>query len=219
MLICVCAFNIDLIRIQQFIKYNQLPFQNHQIYFYGDKEIDNFPNNYKFFKSNSSHFKDGIFCKSKALNSMIKVGIKNGYSKIMTADIDIIFSKESLAIASEWVNNDCGCRIVCSDIDCFPTIKHFDSEFWKILPKRWVGKGILIFTSDTWLNLKGFNENLFGWGHEDTDVYNRAKELISVYDFDLFPTYHVNHSPRGQYYPKRLWENKKLIDKDWDFDI
>ena len=63
-------------------------------------------------------------------------------------------------------------------------------------------------TSQMWAKSGGFNEEMYAWGSEDTEFYNRSKRKgIRWINRKNFPLVHVNH-PRRQ--KKRAKENSKV---------
>lgn len=48
-----------------------------------------------------------------------------------------------------------------------------------------------------WDKLSGYDERMYGWGYEDTDLYIRAKEKIKLIEPTEYALFHINHPSRG----------------------
>jgi glycosyltransferase involved in cell wall biosynthesis len=55
--------------------------------------------------------------------------------------------------------------------------------------------GIQIFNREWFINnIVGFPEDMFGWGAEDTDVYERCREILGTRNSLNYTVYHLCHS-------------------------
>jgi len=162
---------------------------------------------------------------SKVLNYGIRgvCNIANDNAIIIKSDIDILFSSNSLKNIKENVKPNHGLVSLCSHIseNQISTLQTID---WASLEKDKGGKGAAFaMTVSDWIRLYGYNENLKGWGHDDTDLWHRAIKHLSVKIESKHPIFHIKHTPRkNDKFPNKAHDNEQIMksgvvwdDKEW----
>ena len=123
--------------------------------------------------------------------------VLSGHSNaiVVKTDVDIVFSLATLELVKKTVTPSRGLLCFCANIH---SPQEISDTTWKSLEKRWSGVGACVaLHMDTWLALRGENENLTGWGAEDFDILRRATELIPVTQSEKTPLYHLFHERRN----------------------
>lgn len=139
-------------------------------------------------------FTNGIFNKSKALNFGIKQLI-NECSVIIQTDIDMIIPPGLISKTFELCTSH-DCHIFSRCCNCDKIVNNW--EYYKNLELREAGYGAWnALAVKSWLDIGGFNEDLYGWGGEDDDLHNRIKRAnIPTIILTEYPLVHINHDKR-----------------------
>lgn len=156
---------------------------------------------------------DKRFYKSRIINQCLRETIPN-YKVIIQTDIDLVIPPRLIDKTYESLMNQ--------PRNCFHHfLRYVDPEevkgrHYKDYPfLRWLQLKPSFCSgcwngmrADTWKRSGGLNEDMFGWGSEDTEFYNRSRRRgihwINNRDFALV---HINHPRRTT---RRAKENFKL---------
>lgn len=142
-----------------------------------------------------------------SLSALINFGIRRSSAEyVVKTDVDIIISPEALAHLLK-VRKGRGIAAVCSYIDedqigkvAWPSLKRKDNAY---------GAFFAMYRGD-WYKLRGYNENLVGWGMDDEDMVARAIAFLDDFRVeDIGPVYHINHPQRkgSNLWPERWHAN------------
>ena len=147
-----------------------------------------------------------IFNKSRALNIGIKVA---DTEYVMAGDIDLVYAKNLIVEITKVM-----------DTNKLISIRRFNtSSNGKIIRPSVRSYGGCIVLLKEWLyKVHGFDENFTGWGHEDSDIIDRAiadgltYEILPAKVTRCFHQFHkqenINNTENDTYYNVK---NKQLI--------
>lgn len=167
--------------------------------------------------------KEKKFYKTKILNQLLRDNLKN-YSVIIQTDIDLVVPHGLIDFTCEMLrkqhNNGFHHNLRYVDPQEIKGIVYKDYPWnrWKTLPTTFCSGCWNGMYSKVWRKSCGWCEDMFAWGSEDSEFYNRSlRKGIRWMKCDKFPLVHINHKPRQR---KRANQNmseaKKYSDKtDW----
>jgi len=123
----------------------------------------------------------GEFSRAQAANKAVAQALAEGHDVVVVNDADTISTPSSLRNAIDRTRLDGRPRLPYDKyvlMDQPQTESYLKSPVWSNLPDEpeYVGSvsGVLVFRSDSWLDIGGFDERYRGWGHEDNDMAARA---------------------------------------------
>lgn len=157
-----------------------------------------------------------VFNFSKTIN----YGIRNSlqFDIIAKIDIDIYLSDGVVKQILQTVNEEKGLVCYCADCVNIDWAKKLETEWpqgCKIIAN---GYGALFaLYKSSWEKVQGYNEDLFGWGSEDRNMFDRSKSVVSMVASKENPLFHIRHKKRqGVFFPYRSGENGAIC-KRWDY--
>lgn len=209
----VCAYRIEDSYIKNFINMNRDNFINQDLCLkiISDRSLDldiDFNNEVLVYP-----FIQNVFNFSKTINYGIRRSLDSEI--IVKTDIDIYFSRDLINYILKNINQSNGILGVCGHLKS--SFKNSDLEYWNNYKKTPNAKGAcLALSSENWNQLQGYNENLYGWGSEDSDMFNRAKKRLNMIISDQYPLYHIKHPRRcsSSFFPIRSGENGRVSKYD-----
>ncbi|MCP4599019.1 MAG: hypothetical protein GY847_00490 [Proteobacteria bacterium] len=209
--IVVSAYTIENERIEDYVRWNRDVFESEDVFvvIVCDRPLS----------LGSPNFTSLVYPKKlkyMAVSKLLNYGIRSvNEGIIVRSDIDIVFSREVVRLIKKQVNNRHG--LLCFSSNA-PSYDHIQKVFWHRVRKRRSGHGAcLALHRTTWHKLHGYNENLFGWGFEDTDVFHRAKRIVRVTTNSTYPLYHIKHVVRvnKDFFLQRNNKNRSLARRGW----
>jgi len=129
----------------------------------------------------------------------INYGIKRvpGNGIIAKTDLDIVFSSSSVGALTKVVCEGRGLALICANVRQPPITENKMMAIWPRVTKRVRGKGACFaMAKSDWYKLKGYNEEIHGWGADDNDMWERARKALSMKLSHAYPIFHVNHKLR-----------------------
>lgn len=174
-------------------------FTNHLLHAKGRIDVD-----LKLHETSDSLQEGGLFCKAKALNSLLRENLDK-YRVLIQTDIDNLFPVGLLDSAFTAVLNHTNFAFHC----CLRhiSVKELSGLSYQEYPfSAWAERKFIFcsgafnaMNAQTWRNTRGYNEKLVGWGVEDSDMFWRSKRLGVRWIIDnTTPLVHIDHPPRGR---------------------
>ena len=200
----ICSYCLHNDYIINFIKWNENVLQefNIELIVISDKNIIFNNQNYKCFIYPIIH-------KPMSKSRILNYGIKNTTNRdiIFSFDIDIVISREALMKSIELIESGVGVSFQVGNIDSYDNISKLDWK--KKIKKRLVGYGMTGMSYSDWDKLNGYDERMYGWGFEDTDLHKRSCRIIKMHRLIDYPVYHINHADRTV--TGSLFEHNNLV--------
>ena len=154
--------------------------------------------------TDDSLIEDGWFCKTRALNRLLREAIDD-YRVIVQTDIDNLFPVGLLDTAFTAVLNHknigfhCCLRHISADEISGKLYDQYPFDEWKKRKFIFCSGAFNTMSADTWRTTKGYNESIKGWGVDDSDLFWRSKRLGVKWIIDSnTPLVHIAHPPRGR---------------------
>ncbi len=161
------------------------------------------------------------------------VGIRNAKTPyILTTDVDIFFAKDFVSIVKEillknpnvflqsrtlyWKSKIAN-KIYSQEIDPWENLN--ECKIGRI-KKRTTAGGCQCTHINNWNFLRGFNEEMVGWGSEDTELFNRValNDIQGIWIGESMQSIRVFHQPHQKENLaedlKCQEENKKILNKE-----
>jgi hypothetical protein len=188
------AFNISPNRILDFVKWNMGLFVEYKINvaIVTDRDIDGI--NCGQVETIVYPVKQSFFSLPKTLNYGIR---RVSDDIIVKTDIDIVFSDKIILYLLETIKSGVGVSALYGRVRSFESISDVVNN-WDVIKKHTNGNGACFaLHKDDWYGLCGYNENLYGWGYDDTDMYSRARKRLKMIRTSSYPLYHIEHPRRS----------------------
>lgn len=156
------------------------------------------------------------FFKTKILNRLLRENFEK-YNVIIQTDIDVVVPPVLINQTYEKVNG--GTRTAYHHALRYIDPKHLEGLTYEKYPfLEWVNSKSTFcsgcwngMSCPTWRRTRGYNEEMYAWGYEDTEFFNRSRRLgiqwIKSHEFALM---HINHPDRQR---NMVNENIKLGNK------
>ena len=139
----------------------------------------------------------------KTINYGIKSVKHNGI--VIKSDIDIVFSPGIIEVIRKRVKPGFG--LVCKSARAKRGGGKFEGTKFshkRLTPQVWEKSRIMLpakgacfaLSVEDWYKLRGYNEELVGWGSDDSDMWNRAEVKISMCEDNRHPLLHMEHKAR-----------------------
>ncbi len=210
--IVVSAYTISDKRIEDYVRWNRDIFESENV---SVLIVSDRPLNLDSYSFDHLVYPDKL--KQMAVSKLLNYGIRSFEDDrtIIRSDIDIVFSKEVIQQVKGAVTKERGILCISANAPSFEQIKNID---WPRVRKRRSGHGACVaLHRTTWHQICGYNENLFGWGFEDTDLLNRAKRAVQVSISSRNPLFHIKHTMRvnNNNFPRRNGKNKRIARMGW----
>jgi hypothetical protein len=167
--------------------------------------------------------KEDKFYKTRILNETLR-NVINKYDVIIQTDIDLIVPSglidetyERIIKRDKWAFHHNLRYIDPIEIEN-KKYNEYDFNKWKNYKSRFCSGCWNGMNNNTWKRTKGYNEDMYAWGFEDTEFFKRSRRLgIQWIKCFSYPLVHVNHKPRQKNLVK---ENMKASEKydiktDW----
>jgi hypothetical protein len=156
------------------------------------------------------------FFKTRILNRFLRRAVHK-YDVIIQTDIDLVFPSDLVNFTiSACIDNP---EHMHHSVLRYINATALKGRTYKQYPwKQWVKQTAVMCSgcwngacSDTWKKSGGWNEDMYGWGSEDTEFWNRTREKgIQWKVYTRFPLMHINHPQRTV---KRAKENMAMAAK------
>jgi hypothetical protein len=144
----------------------------------------------------------------------VNYGIRRAAGDIVVkTDVDIIFTAEILRLIGSYVRPGRGMVGICANIK---KPEHAAAADWGRISKRHRGRGACFaMCREDWEALRGYNENITGWGADDNDMWLRASSRFDMVESRDQPVFHVAHPNRknAEMFPNCGSKNLKISRK------
>lgn len=174
----------------------------------GTDDIEGLVHDYGFTKYIYTH-NTGIYSRTHSLN----IGIRNAASElILCTDADIIFAPNFVTAALKAASE--GAIVLCHCLRLSPKFIKPYFKYQEIVKKSTPGHefsigGCQMLHRKVWNEIRGWDEDIVGWGSEDWDIMHRLKRkgIKEIYIHHKTSIIHQNHDPcfRTAYRNDILW--------------
>lgn len=162
---------------------------------------------YSNYNNYCCHITDGLFNKSKTVN----IGVKKAkYHKCIMLDADIILPFGYLSLVNSTLDKYDGCFFL-------NRILHISQQKWQLqkdIPIRSIRNDN--FTGGSWainknqyIKIGGMCEEFSGYGYEDSEFWDRFRNLCKVKIDRKFDALHLDHEHEKGY--DKQWKNNQEI--------
>jgi len=169
--------------------------------------------------------RDEAFSLAQAYN----IGARRGSRfAIAFLNCDIYFHPDTFAHAARVLSRGAGAVVPVARGQNNPHISAFDEEFRARVDTEWYtrwtnrlsyarsGTGNVIYPRSFIEECHGFDERFYGWGGEDTDLFERAKKKIGMehlFDGGCPKSVHIAHADDPTKMGELTERNRKMISK------
>ncbi|MGA2436164.1 MAG: galactosyltransferase-related protein [Bryobacteraceae bacterium] len=163
----------------------------------------------------------GYFNKSVLINFLIKNYINTNY--FIFSDVDLVYDTNYVKKITSYIKGE-PVRVLPRNLTM--SFEYYSSKYDELLKRvndslqhpTGESRGNGLFHTESFLSIRGFNENFLGYGPEDLE-FNERISKINEYIFDnTIKHIHLFHPPINREYVKQnddLYnESKKLIEKN-----
>ena len=130
-----------------------------------------------------------IFSIAKTSNIGIRKAVQDGFDVIVKTDIDCILTSDFMDYCKN-LNIGNGASFRHWNIQ---SCQSYDNAE---LDPRCMGTAVM--HAESWCDLNGYNENMFGYGYDDGDIFERAIKIISMELLTEPKVYHIAHEKHNQ---------------------
>lgn len=154
---------------------------------------------------------NGWFSRTIGGNAGIKALREEGCDVIACLDIDVLVPPKMLKQAHKEMqtNKNVWWCVLCR----FINLEQFQTWSWeqilKVRPRNPAVGGCNIAHWKSWKACGGWNENIYGYGKDDTDLKRRAKRISKLKVCTRWPVVHINHPDR--YREAQSWRSKENV--------
>jgi hypothetical protein len=216
----ITSVNIDSKRIHDYFKWNNDLFVRQQmdVVLVIDKPLEDL--DYPYLTQIPYPMDEsGVYSLSRGGNYGVKRVSTPGV--VFKSDIDMVYTDDMVSYLRNTVRNGVGCTCLTQYVSSYEMVAKYGTMDYNYNVLHGAFGGCIAFTSADWERLKGFNENLYGWGGEDGELIARAKRTVEIVTIDWIPLFHIEHETRTQtqQFPNRIEANRKKAMEGWNPEV